>query len=112
MRTESISPPVDIALVLVCEKCGSRLARKDEDNVSRRLASRLKKKCKEAFGKKAVRTVLTSCLDVCPEDRVTVAIVPTAGNGAAAQFFEVDVRDVEEAGDLLVKTVRRGRPVP
>lgn len=104
---QAIDAPVTTALILVCEKCGKRLGTKHEDNVSRILASRLKQDAKRDFGKKAVRTVLTSCLDVCPKDRVTVAIVSTALDGPSARFIVIDPSDLEDASHAVLKHVRR-----
>ncbi len=97
--------PVELALVLVCEKCGRRVA-DSKKNPSHHLVSKLKRMTKNEFGKGAVRAVLTSCLDLCPDQRVAIAVIPTA-SGIPTHFFETDVDDVDEAGSCIVKEVRR-----
>jgi hypothetical protein len=112
---EAINPPVSKALVLVCEKCGKRL-KSDDDNPSRALASRLKKLSKKRFGKGEVRALVTSCMDVCPDDQVSIAVTTfqgsPAGKGAAAgnglpatRFFTVDVDDVDETSERILNEI-------
>lgn len=62
-------------LILICEKCGSKLQNKSDENPSLVLKKWLKKKLvsESLWGKN--RVVTTSCLDVCPEGKVTVSFV-------------------------------------
>lgn len=70
-KKEQGSPPIETHaapwsdVVLVCEKC---LRRQDREDLRRDL----RKALKEA-GRRDVRTVLVGCLDLCPDDGVTVA---------------------------------------
>ncbi len=100
-----IDAPVTVALVLVCEKCGKR-ARHSDKNPSHQLASKIKRLGKSQFERGAIRTVLTSCLDVWPEDRVMVSIVPT-GIDAATCFMEADIEDIEATGRAVIKAIQR-----
>jgi predicted metal-binding protein len=105
--TRSIDPPVNSALVLVCEKCGRRVA-DGKKNPSHHLASTLKRTFKRNFGKGEYRAVLTGCMDLCPDDRVAIAIVP---NQSAAQFCEADVDDIDAAGDAVLEILKRLAPL-
>jgi len=101
---EAINPPVSKALILVCEKCGKRLKSDEDDNPSRLLVSRLKKRSKKLFEKGEVRAVATSCMDICPDDQVSVAITTFEGR-PATRFFTVDLDDVDETSQQILKEV-------
>jgi predicted metal-binding protein len=96
--------PVSTALILVCEKCGRRLDPEAKKNPSRRLLGRLKKAAKEAFPKGSVRPVITSCMDICPEGRISVAIAPV--NGSATRFFTVKGDNPESEAQRLVEVLQ------
>jgi predicted metal-binding protein len=101
----SIDPPVSNALILVCEKCGKRLDSDSDENPSRQLVSRLKKLAKKRLGKGEVRALVTSCMDVCPDDRVTVAVVTLHGATSNTRFFTVSVDDTEETSERILREV-------
>ena len=96
--------PVSVALILVCEKCGRRLDPDAEKNPSRRLLGRVKKAAKQVFPKGSVRPVMTSCMDICPEARISVAIAPV--KGAATRFFTVKGKDPEVDSAAVIETLR------
>src|ERR1700722_15646217 len=93
--------PVSRAMVFICEKCGRR-GDFDGKNASYRLASKLKRACKRPLERGEVRIALTSCMDVCPEDRITVLIQPVAG-GHPARFRQADIKDVGAASERLLE---------
>ena len=103
---QSIDPPVSNALVLVCEKCGKRLDSDADKNPSRQLVSRLKKLAKKRFGRGAVRAVATSCMDICPDDRVSVALITFRGETSNTRFFTVSVDDPEETSHQILREVK------
>ncbi len=105
MRT--IDSPVSTGLILVCEKCGKRLDKDADKNPSRKLASRLKKMSREVFDKHAVRVAMTSCLDICPDNRISVAIVPTGNHSEGARYFTVKASDLKDTGERIVKEARK-----
>ena len=102
---QSIDPPVSKALVLVCEKCGKRLD-SDDENPSRQLVSRLKKLSKKQFGRGEVRAVATSCMDICPDDAVSVAITTLRGPNSGTRFFVVNPEDIDETSEQILKELR------
>ena len=102
---QSVESPVAQAMVSICEKCGKR-AGGDGKNVSHRLASHFKRQVKREFDKGDVRIVLTTCMDICPDDGVAVAITPAA-RGAMPLFLVVDIDDVEASSEALISAVRR-----
>jgi predicted metal-binding protein len=104
---QAVESPVAQAMVLICEKCGKRAGGSGK-NVSYRLASHFKRQVKRAFGKGDIRIVLTTCMDICPDDRVTVAITPTAP-GSAPLFMLVDIDDLEASSEALVRAIHRAK---
>ena len=102
-----IEPPFSTGLILICDKCGKRMKADFDENPSRELVARLKKESKEAFGKGEVRAALTSCLDICPENRISVAIVPTGSHAEGARFFTVKANDIKGTSESIVREARR-----
>jgi predicted metal-binding protein len=101
-----VDSPVTTGLILVCEKCGKRLEKDHDENPSRKLVSRLKKSSRDLFGKGEVRAVLTSCLDICPENRISVVVIPTAigaATVAATRFLAVKASDLDETSKKILK---------
>ena len=102
-----VEPPFSTGLILICDKCGKRMKADFDENPSRELVARLKKESKEAFGKGEVRAALTSCLDICPENRISVAIVPTGGHAEGARYFTVKASDIKDTSQTIVKEAQR-----
>jgi predicted metal-binding protein len=92
-------------MVFICQKCGKR-AKLSGKNVSHRLASEFKHQVKRELGKGEVRIALTTCMDICPEDGVAIAVQPT-GRGSSALFFTASIDDVEGSSEALLEAVRR-----
>jgi predicted metal-binding protein len=104
---QPVESPVVQAIVFICEKCGRRAGRSGK-NVSHRLASHFKRQVKREFSKGDIRIALTTCMDICPDHRVTVAITPTAA-GSASQFRLVDIDDVEASSEALIRAIHRAK---
>ena len=68
---EPAEVPWSHAVVMICEKCARR---SDDDKFSSDLKSELKAKLKDEGYSKQVRVITTSCLNVCPKNRVAVAV--------------------------------------
>lgn len=72
-QIENADVPWSDAVVMVCTKCSRKLVG-DES-----LADQMKKTLKSAFKEgglgKHVRTVTSSCLDICPKERVAIAVM-------------------------------------
>jgi predicted metal-binding protein len=102
----AVDPPVSTGLLLVCDKCGKRLKSSRDENLSRKLVARLKKASKQAFGKGEIRAALTSCLNICPEQSISVAIVPTGVSGGVAKYFTVEATDIDNTAEKIVQEAR------
>ncbi len=99
-----MEPPVDRAMVFICEKCGKR-AKSSDKNPSHRLASKFKRLTKDEFGKGGVRIALTSCLDICPDDQIAVSIQPI-GPEHSSVFLACDIEDLDAGSEALLNTLR------
>ena len=102
----AVESPVSNSLILVCEKCGKRMKGDFDKNPSRKLASRLKKMSREVFQKGEVRAALTSCLDICPPNRISVAILPVNDPSKAPRFFTVKIDDIEQTSQDILQQAR------
>ena len=116
MRSRTLTPsdrPIETALILICEKCGKKLSGSNDPDVnpSRLLQAGLKAGISADGQKGALRAVVTTCLDVCPEGTVAVAIVPMApGDVLGPVFYEVDVSDLGLAVRDVLAGARLYRP--
>lgn len=106
---EAAEAPVSRALLTVCEKCGRKLAgdKDAKDTPSTELRKALKEKCAEAFGKGVVRPVTSSCMDICPRDRIAVGFLPVGGKGGGACFFTVDPSDPARVSGEILEVLAR-----
>ena len=102
---KQVPAPVSDALIMVCEKCGKKVAGTDDpdQNPSRQFQKAMKEKVKAKFGKGKVRPVVSSCLDVCPKDEITVAIVRFDGNTKASKFYTIPKNDLMKSDDALIE---------
>lgn len=80
-RINIAASPVTVALIFICEKCGKKIARGD-DNPSRDLQQDLKALIKERGGKGKIRAAISSCIDVCPRNAIAVAIMDASAHEA------------------------------
>ncbi len=89
---EKADVPWSDAVVMVCTKCSRKIVG-DE-----RLADEFKKTLKSAFKEaglgKRVRSVTSSCLDVCPKNRVAIAVV-RRNDGTEVVTVEPDIKESE-----------------
>ncbi len=65
--------PASRAIIFICEKCG-----KGADFSSKDLKNEIRSLIKQRGQKGEVRIALSSCLDVCPKDGITVLVAATA----------------------------------
>ena len=91
--------PVTTAMILICEKCGKKLCADPDKNPSRLLQAELKEKIKSRYGKGVLRPIVTTCMDICPNEEVAIAISRT---GEAPQFFTLRKEDLSDAAETLI----------
>ncbi len=81
----SVPTPADQALIFICEKCGKKLNADPKLNPALLLQQSLKKEIKEKNLKGHVRAVASSCLDICPENKIAIGI--SYGEKAGDAFY-------------------------
>ena len=98
-----IPAPISKAMLFICEKCGKKLTTSElpEENPARIIQKSMKKACVERFGKKVVRPMVSSCMDVCPEGRITIGIMSQGPNPLPPRFITVEPTET----DSLTKKV-------
>jgi hypothetical protein len=92
----SAPSPVSDTLILICEKCGKKLLPEAVDNPSRTLQLGLKEKIKTGGLKGVFRAVITSCMDICPENEIAIGVVrPSVPE---TQFYTLNGSLVKDSG--------------
>jgi predicted metal-binding protein len=101
---EKAAAPVQRTLILICEKCGSKIATQDQlaENPAVTLRQTLKGEIKQRFPKKTMRAVLTGCLDICPEGSISVAVVALAPGDQAPCFYTIPKQKLAQATEALL----------
>lgn len=102
-----VPAPISKAMIFVCEKCGKKLTKSDnpDENPARIVQKTMKKMCVERFGKKVVRPMVSSCMDVCPEGRITVGILPQGAHPAAATFMTCALTEPEVMAQAILDRI-------
>jgi predicted metal-binding protein len=97
-------------LILICEKCGQKLAKKSGlesagENVARQLHAALKAEIAASGERGSYRAVVASCMNLCPEGLVTAAIARIAApEPSCCEFYAVEPANIEAAClDLLAR---------
>lgn len=86
------------AVVMICSKCGAQFSDPEKNEAPERIKKDLKKLTKENLGK-SVRVITTSCLNICPVDKIAVVV---AKNNAEAKAYNVSP---DVSGDDLYKKI-------
>lgn len=79
-------------ILLLCEKCGKKSLVQNQ-NGAQFLKEKIKAEVKAKNVAQKLRPVLSSCLGVCPENKITAALMSTQGD--ASHFYLLDVDDPE-----------------
>jgi predicted metal-binding protein len=101
--------PVTEALILICEKCGKKLAAEGEENPSQQLKAVLKEKIRSVDKKGQWRAVVSSCMDVCPKDEITIAIAWADGQRGGNQFLTLRGKNADHASEAILAYVEKHR---
>jgi predicted metal-binding protein len=94
--------PWSEAVVMVCTKCSRKIV--GDESLADSFKKTLKSSFKENGFGKSVRTVTSSCLDICPKERVAIAVLRrNAGTRAITVSPKIDERTLfEEVKKLAV----------
>ncbi len=71
----SIKPEHSQRFFLVCEKCGTQSVHHDEINPAKVIQKLLKEETRLHKTKEKLRPILSSCLGICPENKITALLV-------------------------------------
>lgn len=88
------------AVVMVCTKCGKQFSEQADLEAPERIKSELKSKLKSEYGK-SVRVITTSCLDICPVDKIAIAVASNSDK----EVFKAYVVDPKVSADELVNSI-------
>ena len=113
-----VDAPVKTALLLICEKCGKRAlnakssppisqAPPSDENPSQLLQQALKQQLLSLGQKNEIRSLLTSCMDLCPENKVSVCIVKGTKKElpSCVTFYEMPYAATEQMAKEIVSLV-------
>ena len=89
-EVESAEVPWSEAVVMVCTKCSRKIV--GDEALADTMKKALKLSFKEAGLGKSVRSVTSSCLDICPKDRVAIAVA-RRNHGTLAITVEANIKD-------------------
>jgi predicted metal-binding protein len=96
-KIEKVIPPWLDGIIMVCTKCGRKMG---SEEISDKLKHDLKSLVKHGDFDKNIRVVTTSCLDICPDDRIAVAY---SGHGKTKVVTVEEKIDPKELLQDLIK---------
>ena len=94
-KIEKVELGWEESVVMVCTKCGKQFEDDLRDSPDR-IKSELKAKAKSELGKK-VRVITTSCLNICPDNKIAVV----KASNKEPSVFEAYAVDPNSSGDEL-----------
>ena len=110
MKISDADAPVSQALIMICEKCGKKLASREDDNPSRALQSALKEEIKSIGAKGQLRAVVTSCMDICPDREIAVGISWSKEAGGEDRFVTIKEGDLNTVRDAILHLAQSKKP--
>lgn len=99
-KIESVDVGWSDTVVMICTKCGKQIHNSADQESPERLKSELKSKTKAEFGK-SVRVINSSCLNICPVDKVAIAVASRKDPGV----FKGYIVDPKTSGEELMETI-------
>lgn len=89
-------------IVLICTRCGNQFENKNDKDAPERLRKELKSLVKAECGKR-IRVLSTSCLSLCPKNKVAIAITHNTSE-KCFEGYAVDITiSAEEVFNSLLK---------
>jgi hypothetical protein len=103
-QLEPASLPVCDMLVLFCEKCGAKMASDSMENPSKILQKSLKEQIKHEGRQKERRAILSSCLNLCPENKIALGLLDLR-NKKQPQFLTLSYSSHQEAHKAVLHSI-------
>jgi hypothetical protein len=101
-KLHEVTAPFSETVILVCEKCGAKTCKDPSiENPSRKLQQSLKEEIKRRNENTKQRAVLSSCLNICPEEAISLAILQL-GRERSSSFFTINVHDSSQATEEIL----------
>lgn len=99
--------PFSKTAVFICDKCGKKLSNDmpGGENPSHGFQKKLKKESVERFGHREARVMISSCQNVCPEGKISVALLSVDGS-APTEFLVVEPTALDQARKSLLEKIR------
>lgn len=99
-RFSSEETPVSNTMVWLCEKCGAKLSRDDSNNPARSIQKAFKHIVSEKKEKREIRAMVTTCMNVCPKEKMAAGIIDLKSGKTRFVSFEVKGSVEDLAQDL------------
>jgi C4-type Zn-finger protein len=74
MRIEETKVPWEKSVVMICSKCGIQFDDLQLSTSPERIKTELKAKTKNELGSLHARIITTSCLNICPENKISIVM--------------------------------------
>ncbi|MBC7537969.1 MAG: hypothetical protein H7281_04060 [Bacteriovorax sp.] len=88
-------------VVMICTKCGKQFQSAHNQAAPERIKGDLKSIAKAELGKGSVRVITTSCLNICPVDKIAIAVASKNEPGT----FKGYLVDPDISGEELFKKI-------
>lgn len=92
--------PVSETMLWVCEKCGFKLVREGEASPARSIQKAVKQIVSEKNQKRQIRSMVTSCMNVCPPGKIAAGLVDLKSGKMRFVSFEYNGPVEQIAEDL------------
>ena len=90
----AVEKPLKKALILICEKCGAKIASESSENPSHVIQQNLKNIIKQSMPMKEYKAVLTGCISICPKDEISLGIINIETDKSV--FYTIKKNDDED----------------
>lgn len=103
-KIEKIEVGWSDTVVMICTKCGTQFQKAHDQEAPERIKSDLKTIAKEQLSKGSVRIITTSCLNICPVDKIAVVVASkTPSEVFSAYSVDPEVNATELFNKILKK---------
>lgn len=104
-RFETEDMPVSQSMIWICEKCGSKLSRSDNESPSRDLQKAIKHLLSENKEKRNIRVMVSGCMNICPKEKIAASIIDLKGGKTRFVSFPLG-QDLDQLAQDIYKEVR------
>ncbi|MBC7658726.1 MAG: hypothetical protein H7249_03375 [Chitinophagaceae bacterium] len=104
-RFEQAEQPVGQTMIWMCEKCGSKLSSDEHNNPTRLVQKALKSIISEHKDKRNMRAMVSTCMNMCPKEKIAASIVNLKSGQTRFIAFEV-TEPVEQIALNLYKELQ------